>query len=338
MRRSAKLFGVGLLLTGLGCASSYEGGEGYDLAPAEEVAGPDVREGGLTDVLPWTGQTAEAAIAVVGRRESPRNLRVNNRVIVWTEHSRTGASAVSVLDKATGDLAYLDTGGSLPWSAAFDGREVFWADPIDAGVLWSMDPEVHVPVKVGAPDGAALVAADRDGPVWANFDGTIWKRDPGTGFVDRIASGPGVPQVVVVDAERVYWVSGAAGKLFSVVREGGVAKELADVGSDVTQLGFVGEGIAWLDPVKGQVFAIPRAGGDVVALATGLAETGAAAFDADAVWVQAGVQGDRLLRVALDGSGVTTHTRGLGGVTELATDGAFVYAIDADGRIVALRR
>ena len=337
MRASAKLFGVGLLLTGLGCASSYEGGEGYDLIPAQDVAGPDIREGGLTDVLPWTGQTAEAAIVVAARREAPRNLRVNNRTIVWTEHSRTGDSSVVVLDKATGEFTFLDTEGSLPWSAAYDGREVFWADPIDE-VLWSRDPEGDVPMKVGAPDGAALVAADKDGPVWANFDGTIWKRDPGTGFVERIASGPGVPQAIIVDAERAYWISGAAGKLFSVVREGGVAKEIADVGSDVTQLGFVGDGLAWLDPAKGQVLTMPRAGGTPVALATELADTGAAGFDAAGVWVQSGVQGERLLRIPVDGSGPVTHTRGVGGVSELAADGAFVYAIDADGSILALRR
>lgn len=338
MRVVAKLCGVGLLLTGLGCAGSFDGGEDLDYAEAIPVPGLDVREGGLTETLPWNGESRTESIVVAARRERPRNLIVSNRIILWTEHPAGGSAAVVVLDKATGELRYLSTEGSLPWSIGYDGREAFWADPIDS-TMWSVDPEVRIPVKLGAPDGAALVAADARGPVWANIDGTVWARDPETNLIDRLASGPGVPQGLILDAERVYWISGTAGRLLSVSRDGGAVKELAEVGSDVTQLGFTGDSVSWLDPAKGQVLSVPRVGGAVDELAAGLGDAVSAAFDAGSVWVLAGVQGSQLLRVPLDGTPVRSHARGVGLVTELASDARFVYAIDGEsGSILAFRR
>lgn len=338
MRVVAKLCGVGLLLTGLGCASSYEDSEGFDPVEATLAPGPIIREGGLSDTLPWNGEGNTPELVVVARREAPRNLAVNNRLIMWTEHPEGRSPAVVVLDKASGNLSYLSTEGSLPWSVAFDGREVFWADPIDA-TMWSLDPEVRTPIKVGSPVGAALVAADVLGPVWANIDGTIWTRDPATNFVSRVASGPGIPQTLVVDAETVYWISGAAGRLLSTPRAGGPVKELAEVGGDVTELGFVGDSIAWLDPEKGQVLMVPRVGGQVVELATGIHGAVTAAFDPESVWLLAGVQGSQILRVPLDGSPVRSLVRGVGNVTELASDARFVYAIDGEtGSILAFDR
>ncbi len=188
--------------------------------------------------------------------------------------SASGTASIVTAPTAVGPglpgLVTLATGQTCPWGMAIDGTSVYWTtcgDPTGGNVLKVSKAGGEV-AALAAGDRLSGIAVDGTSVYWVAgtsdaSTGTIMKVPVGGGTPTTLASRPGAPAHLAVDASYIYWAEQAPGAIMKVPLAGGPPTLLAAALPVPWQIAIDDADVYWM----GQgLMKAPKVGGAAIEL------------------------------------------------------------------------
>jgi hypothetical protein len=215
---------------------------------------------------------------------------------VGSSGTGAGATVSSAAGPGQPGLVTLASGQTCPWGMAIDATSVYWTncgDPTGGNVLKVSKAGGEV-VTLASGDRLSGIAVDGTSVYWVAgtsdaSSGAIMMLPIGGGTPTTLASRPGTPAHLAVDASYVYWTEQMRSAVLKVSLTGGAPTTVAS-GSSVWQIALSGADVYWM----GQgVMKAPKIGGPAIELTPGLhmLPTAGLAVDAKNVYFTSGPPG-----------------------------------------------
>ena len=239
---------------------------------------------------------------------SARGVAVDGRALYWVTNEASGKVLEYPfgLPGANRSPVVLASGQPSPLAVAVDATHLYWTN---TGPSAGQGSVMRVPLDGGVPEALAAgqspssLALNSTDLFWANSVGArgIMRLGLSGGAPATLATSPGTPTGLALDATHVYWLSGA--EVLKVPLGGGAATVLATGPAPGWAIAVDELNVYWTSAdfasMKGTVQRVPLAGGAITTLAVDQdLPTGALVVDSNSrTWTNSTRSG-KLMRLA----------------------------------------
>jgi hypothetical protein len=284
-----------------------------------------------------TGGACQASqcqpVALAIGQNIPQGLAIDATNVYWT----TSDGNVLKAPIAGGNAVTLASGQTNPNGIAVDVTRVYWANKVNLGQVMSVSiaggetPQVLV-MNQASPNQVAV----SNGVVYWTTSSVVMKIALAGGAAVSMATAQGALGGLTVGPDTLYWASLGQGAVRSLsLVNGGTVSDLATSQATVLSLRLRNAMLYWGNSGSGSVVRIPAVGGTPVTLIANQSLHSVAVDDHNVYWTDD--SGNKVVRIALDGSALTVVAANQVSASEIAIDDKNIYWTNAVANGAVLR-